>query len=65
MRVAGKGNVSDGGGSSASAGDLYVVLQVQPPAPSESMFKRQGSDVTVEVGAPGDAPGGRPGVECG
>ena len=47
LRVVGRGHA--GADGSSRAGDLYVVLQVQSPAPSESMFKRNGADVTVEV----------------
>jgi molecular chaperone DnaJ len=43
--VVGRGNVSAGN----RLGDLFVIVNVMEPAPSESMFKRSGSDLTVEV----------------
>lgn len=51
LRVVGRGHAGVGEqGAAGRAGDLYVVLQVQSPGPNESMFKRNGADVTVEVG---------------
>ena len=45
LRVSGKGNV----GTRGYAGDLFITLDVQKPGPSEAMFSRHGSDLTVEV----------------
>ncbi len=47
LRMVGRGHAAPEG--HGRSGDLYITLQVQPPGPSESIFQRKGSDVTVEV----------------
>lgn len=47
LRVAGRGHA--GPDKNSRSGDLYVIVDVLPPTPNEAMFKRNGSDVTVEV----------------
>ncbi|KAI3651359.1 hypothetical protein MP228_003781 [Amoeboaphelidium protococcarum] len=50
LRVSGRGHASVG--ASGRKGDLYVTLQVNAPTRAESVFKRNGSDLNVEVEIP-------------
>lgn len=50
LRVSGRGHASVG--ASGRKGDLYVTLQVNTPTRAESVFKRNGSDLNVEVEIP-------------
>lgn len=59
LRVVGRGDAGrgdagtgDAGTGSHSHGDLYVQIRVSPPAPSESHFKRQGSEILTEISVP-------------